>query len=270
MNLLSLSIGDLVSTLVAASADVPMIVKVTTEDKEPSAPSAVSIKKTNTVKESSTATKKNYASFVLTHNPIILALDFDSQSPPKPSDTQPLAGPNLRIHTLALTATMGSAHSKPKKSVAARKNEISYPRTQANSKPLHAYGHSDPRPSQPRRQQQPAKHHSSKHFLCHPAEPQYHGTFPAARPKPAVKHYGKPKLVSVYQPEVQYYGTFPAKKPIKRKPVPPPSQAQVQYYSKRALPPVPGSRAAAKSMRVQYSGSDFCEVKTMGGKRRKE
>ncbi|KAL8861470.1 MAG: hypothetical protein Q9178_001994 [Gyalolechia marmorata] len=147
---------------------------------------------------------------------------------------------------------MGSAHSKPKKSVAARKNEISYPRTQANSKPLHAYGHSHPRAPQPRQQQQPAKHHSSKHFLCHPAEPQYHGTFPAARSKPAVKHYGKPKLVSVYQPEVQYYGTFPAKKAVKRKPVPPPSQAQVQYYSKRALPPVPGSRAAAKSMKVQY------------------
>ncbi|KAL8929422.1 MAG: hypothetical protein Q9172_000473 [Xanthocarpia lactea] len=227
--------------------------RVTSEDKEPSAPSAVFIKKTNTIREASTATKKKYASFVPTHNPIILALDFDSQSPPKPSHTPPLAGPkSTNPYLSTLTAKMGSAHSKPKKSIAARKNEISYPRTQANSKPLHAYGHSDPRPPQPRRQQQPAKHHSSKHFLCHPAEPQHYGNSPAPRPKPAVKHYGKPKLVSVYQPEVQYYGTFPAKKPVTRKPVPPPSQAQVQYYSKRALPPVPGSRAAAKSMRVQY------------------
>lgn len=141
---------------------------------------------------------------------------------------------------------MGSSHSKPQKPV--RKPQISYPRAQAHSAPLHAYGHSHP--SRPQQQ--------SHHGLHHPAEPQYYGNSPAV-------HYGKPKLVSMYAPEVKYYGTFPAaprKKgtpaqgqqqgAVRRKPVAPPSRAQVNYYSKRALPPVPGSRAAVKSVKVQY------------------
>ncbi|KAL9614375.1 MAG: hypothetical protein Q9204_008837 [Flavoplaca sp. TL-2023a] len=87
---------------------------------------------------------------------------------------------------------MGSSHSKPRKPV--RKNQISYPRTQAHSHPLHAYGHSHP---QPHPQPQPvhqARH--SKGSWRHPQEPQCYGTS-------RVVAYGKAK--SVYLPEVQYY-----------------------------------------------------------------
>ncbi|KAL8681398.1 MAG: hypothetical protein Q9186_002473 [Xanthomendoza sp. 1 TL-2023] len=156
---------------------------------------------------------------------------------------------------------MGSAHSKPKK---ARKNQISYPRTQANSKPLHAYGHSNPK-SQPSRGPQPPKHpyyHNQQPTLHHPAEPRYYGRMKSMQ-SPSNHHNSKPSL---YHPdEPQYYGTMkPAtmkpvqaaapRKPIKRKPVPAPSRAQVQYYSGRSLPPVPGSksRAAVKSMRAEF------------------
>ncbi|KAL8897845.1 MAG: hypothetical protein Q9192_002379, partial [Flavoplaca navasiana] len=144
---------------------------------------------------------------------------------------------------------MGSSHSKPQKPV--RKNQISYPRTQAHSHPLHAYGHSHPQPHPKPQPVHQARH--SKGSWRHPEEPQFYGTS-------RVIAYGKAK--SVYLPEVQYYGTFPdknsvaprttaAKKPIQRKPLPShPSRSQVNYYSKRALPPTPGSRAAVRSQQV--------------------
>ncbi|KAL8996626.1 MAG: hypothetical protein Q9169_003908 [Polycauliona sp. 2 TL-2023] len=143
------------------------------------------------------------------------------------------------------------SHSKPKRHPVHSKTQISYPRTQAHSVPLHAYGHSHPQLSRPCKTTQPQRHNNSHYFQ----EPQYYGN---SRAVPVA--YGKPNLVSCYAPEVGYHGTFGggggAKKkqqPVKRKPVPPhPSQAQVNYYSKRALPPVLGSRAAVKSQRVQY------------------
>ncbi|KAI4283614.1 MAG: hypothetical protein L6R38_002034 [Xanthoria sp. 2 TBL-2021] len=215
------------------------------------------------MEESRVTTKKHEASFVPIHKPIILA--SPSQFPPFPQKSSYtrtlLAGPNPHtefsnrivpsptfLTTTKKNIKMGSSHSKPKKPV--RKPQISYPRAQAHSAPLHAYGHLHP--SRPQQQQ-------SHHNLHHPAEPQYYGNSPAV-------HYGNRKVVSVSAPEVKYYGTFPAaapsKKgtqtqgkqqgPVRRKPVPPPSRAQVNYYSKRALPPVPGSRAAVKSVRVQY------------------
>ncbi|KAL8801293.1 MAG: hypothetical protein Q9182_004558 [Xanthomendoza sp. 2 TL-2023] len=96
---------------------------------------------------------------------------------------------------------MGSAHSKPKNSLAARKHQISYPRAQANSKPLHAYGHSNPR-LPPRRRPQPPKHpyyHNSKPALYHPDEPQYYGTMKPIRP--ASNHRHSPGTKKTHQKE---------------------------------------------------------------------
>ena len=155
---------------------------------------------------------------------------------------------------------MGSSHSKPKKHrQPVRKPQISYPRPHA--------------PSPPSKQ---------THHLHHPLEPQYYGNSPAVHPHPHPRRPArpssqpKPKPVSVYAPEVNYYGTFPAAvvarkrvvakaegmmnngmKPqgiVRRKPVQPPpnSRAQVEHYARRGLPPVPGSRAAVRSVKVQY------------------
>ncbi|KAI4098341.1 MAG: hypothetical protein LQ339_006492 [Xanthoria mediterranea] len=148
---------------------------------------------------------------------------------------------------------MGSSHSKPKKHHPVRKPQISYPRPHNPSHP-----------------------HQQTH-LHHPLEPQYYGNSPAVHPHPQPRRPARPsskaKPVSVYAPEVNYYGTFPAavvarKRVVKaegnngmkqqgvvrRKPVPGPpnSRAQVEHYARRGLPPVPGSRAAVRSVKVQY------------------
>ena len=166
------------------------------------------------------------------------------------------------------TTTMGSSHSKPKKHrQPVRKPQISYPRP-----------HNPPS----KQHQQQQTHH---HHLHHPLEPQYYGNSPAVHPHPQPRRPARPSLqpkakpVSVYAPEVNYYGTFPAavvarkrvvakaegntmnkrvdgmkqQGIVRRKPVPPPqNRAQVEHYARRGLPPVPGSRAAVRSVKVQY------------------
>lgn len=163
--------------------------------------------------------------------------------------------------------TMGSSHSKPKKHrQPVRKPQISYPRPH--------------NPPSKQHQQQQTHHH-----LHHPLEPQYYGNSPAVHPHPQPSRPARPSLqpkakpVSVYAPEVNYYGTFPAavvarkrvvakaegntmnkrvdgmkqQGIVRRKPVPPPqNRAQVEHYARRGLPPVPGSRAAVRSVKVQY------------------
>ena len=99
---------------------------------------------------------------------------------------------------------MGSAHSKPKKAPP-KKSQISYPRPNPNSKPLHAYGYNAPPP--------PRQYYHSKPLPRHPDEIAYY----KRKPLPAVP-------------------------PIRRKPVPPPPRSQVEYYSRRGLPPVPSRR----------------------------
>lgn len=120
-------------------------------------------------------------------------------------------------------AKMGSAHSRPRNPpLKARKHEISYPRPQPNSRPLHAYGYDRPPPPPPAARRQQQQYYHSKPLPKHPTE---------------VAYYSKKPL-----PAKPAWTVCPPRKPVPVRRNQPPPRSQVDYYSKRRLPEVPRRR----------------------------